>query len=109
MILYLLAVIGVGLMISSLVRTQQQAILGAFLFLVPSVLLSGFATPIANMSAVIQPLTYINPMRYFLVIVRGVFLEGISADLVAQQLWPLALIAIATLASANWLFRHRIS
>lgn len=109
MTLYLLAVIGVGLMISSLVRTQQQAILGAFFFLVPSVLLSGFATPIANMSAAIQPLTYINPMRYFLVIVRGIFLEGMSADLVTQQLWPLALIAIATLASANWLFRHRMS
>lgn len=109
MTLYLLAVIGVGLMISSLVRTQQQAILGAFLFLVPSVLLSGFATPIANMSEAVQPLTYLNPMRYFLVIVRGLFLEGMSTDLVAQQLWPLALIAIATLASANWLFRHRMS
>ena len=109
MILYLLAVIGVGLMISSLVRTQQQAILGAFLFLVPSVLLSGFATPIANMSEAIQPLTYLNPMRYFLVIVRGLFLEGMSAGLVAQQLWPLAVIAVATLASANWLFRHRLS
>ncbi|MGD8608341.1 MAG: ABC transporter permease [Myxococcales bacterium] len=109
MILYLLAVIGVGLMISSLVRTQQQAILGAFLFLVPSVLLSGFATPIANMSEAIKPLTYLNPMRYFLIIVRGLFLEGMSADLVAQQLWPLALIAVVTLASAHWLFRHRLS
>ncbi len=48
-------------------------------------------------------------MRYFLVILRGLFLEGMSADLVAQQLWPLALIAIATLASTNWLFRHRMS
>ena len=109
MTLYLLAVVGVGLMISSLVRTQQQAILGAFLFLVPSVLLSGFATPIANMSEPIQLFTYLNPMRYFLVIVRGLFLEGLSAELVAQQLWPLALIAVATLASANWLFRHRLS
>jgi len=109
MILYLLAVIGVGLMISSLVRTQQQAILGAFLFLVPAIILSGFATPIANMSHVIQPLTYVNPMRYFLVIVRGLFLQGLPAELVAQQLWPLALIAIASLTAAGWLFRNRLT
>jgi len=109
MILYLLAVIGVGLMISSLVRTQQQAILGAFLFLVPAVILSGFATPIANMSEWIQPITWVNPMRYFLVIVRGLFLQGMSPELVAQQLWPLALIALASLSAANWLFRNRLS
>jgi ABC-2 type transport system permease protein len=109
MILFLLAVIGVGLMISSLVRTQQQAILGAFLFLVPAIILSGFATPIANMSDLIQPLTYINPMRYFLVIVRGLFVQGMAADLVAQQLWPLALIAACTLSAAGWLFRNRLS
>jgi ABC-2 type transport system permease protein len=109
MILFLLAVIGVGLMISSLVRTQQQAILGAFLFLVPAIILSGFATPIANMSEAIQPLTYVNPLRYFLVIVRGIFLQGMPAELVAQQLWPLALIAIASLAAAGWLFRNRLA
>ena len=109
MILFLLAVIGVGLMISSLVRTQQQAILGAFLFLVPAIILSGFATPIANMSRAIQPLTYVNPMRYFLLIVRGLFLEGMPAGLVAEQLWPLALIAAASLTAAGWLFRNRLS
>lgn len=109
MVLYLLAVIGVGLMISSLVRTQQQAILGAFLFLVPAIILSGFATPIANMSEVLQPLTYVNPMRYFLVVVRGIFLQGMPAELVAQELWPLALIAIASLTAAGWLFRNRLA
>lgn len=109
MILFLLAVIGVGLMISSLVRTQQQAILGAFLFLVPAIILSGFATPIANMSEAIQPLTYLNPMRYFLVIVRGLFLQGMPADLIARQLWPLALIAVTSLSAAGWLFRNRLA
>jgi ABC-2 type transport system permease protein len=109
MALFLLAVIGVGLMISSLVRTQQQAILGAFLFLVPTIILSGFATPIANMSRAIQPITYLIPLRYFLVIVRGIFLQGMPAQLVAQQLWPLALIAIASLAAAGWLFRNRLA
>ena len=108
MVLYLLAVIGVGLMISSLVQTQQQAILGAFLFLVPSVVLSGFATPVANMAEAVQPITALNPMRYFLVVVRGLFLQGMPAELVARELWPLALIASATLFAAGWLFRNRL-
>lgn len=75
----------------------------------PAIILSGFATPIANMSDAVQPLTYLNPMRYFLVIVRGLFLQGLPAPLVAQQLWPLALIAAASLGAAGWLFRNRMS
>ena len=105
---YILAVIGVGLMISSVSRTQQKAILGAFLFVVPAVILSGFATPIANMPPVIQDLTLINPMRYFLIIVRGTFLEGLPDALVYDLLWPMALIAALTLAGASWMFRHRL-
>lgn len=106
--LYIIAVIGVGLMISSISRTQQQAILGAFLFVVPAVILSGFATPIANMPPIIQDLTLVNPMRYFLVIVRGTFLEGLPADLIYKRLWPMALIALVTLTGAAWMFRHRM-
>jgi len=106
--LYILAVIGVGLMISSIARTQQQAILGAFLFVVPAVILSGFATPIANMPQMIQDLTLVNPMRYFLIIVRGTFLEGLPAPLVYARLWPMALIAAASLTGAGWMFRHRL-
>lgn len=105
---YILAVIGVGLMISSISRTQQQAILGAFLFVVPAIILSGFATPIANMPTVIQNLTLINPMRYFLIIVRGTFLEDLPAIYVYAQLWPMALIALITLTGAGWMFRHRL-
>jgi len=107
--LFLLSAVGVGLMISSLAVTQQQGILGAFLFLVPSVILSGFATPIANMPEFVQYLTLINPMRYFLVILRGVFLEGDSYALLFDQYWPMVIIAIVTLAMAGWLFRHRIN
>jgi ABC-2 type transport system permease protein len=106
--LYILAVIGIGLMISSVSRTQQQAILGAFLFVVPAVILSGFATPIANMPPSIQHLTFINPMRYFLIIVRGTFLEGLPAELVYARLWPMAVIAAATLTGASWMFRRRL-
>jgi len=106
--LFLLANIGIGLMISSLAVTQQQGLLGAFLFLVPAVILSGFATPIANMPEAVQYLTLINPMRYFLIIVRGVFLEGAGFELLAAQYWPMAVIALLSLSSAGWLFRRRM-
>ncbi len=107
-VLFVFSVIGVGLMISSLAVTQQQGLLGAFLFIVPAIILSGFATPIANMPPLVQNLTLINPLRYFLIIVRGVFLEGLPAEVLFAQYWPLALIGIVTLSCASWLFRHRM-
>ncbi|MGB8273884.1 MAG: ABC transporter permease [Alphaproteobacteria bacterium] len=106
--LFLLSTTGVGLMISSLAATQQQAILGTFLFVVPAVILSGFATPVANMPLLVQHLTLVNPMRYFLVIVRGSFLEAMPVALVVQELWPMALIAAVTLVAAALLFRRRL-
>lgn len=108
MVLFLLSAVGVGLMISSLAVTQQQGLLGAFLFMVPAVILSGFATPIANMPEAVQIITYINPLRYFLVVLRGVFLEGASYPLLMNQYWPMALIGLVNLAVAGWLFRHRM-
>ncbi len=107
-VLFVLAVIGVGLMISSLAVTMQQGLLGAFLFLVPAVILSGFTTPIANMPVLVQDLTYLNPMRYFMVILRGEFLEGTSFHLLTGQFWPLAVIGLVNLTLAGWLFRHRM-
>ncbi|MBZ7925475.1 ABC transporter permease [Ensifer adhaerens] len=107
-IFYLASVVGLGLFISALSMTQQQAILGAFLFMVPAMLLSGFATPIENMPTWLQPITYINPLRYFLVIVKGVFLKDIPAVEVARQTIPLSMIAIVTLSAASWLFRRRL-
>ena len=89
LIIYLAAVIGVGLFISSLSTTQQQAILGAFLFAAPAILLSGFATPIENMPAWLQPLTMVNPLRHFLVVVKGVFLKGLPASEVLLNTVPL--------------------
>jgi ABC-2 type transport system permease protein len=108
-VLFVLAAIGIGLMISSLALTLQQAVLGAFLFMVPAVILSGFATPIANMPAAVQALTYADPLRYFLVVLRGVFLEGTPLSLLVHQLWPMAVIAAVTLTMAAWLFRHRLN
>ena len=107
-VLFLVSAIGVGLMISSLAVTMQQALLGAFLFLTPAIILSGFTTPIANMPPLVQKLTLLNPMRYFLVILRGVFLEGATAKLLVHQLWPMALIGLVSLLIAGSLFRRRL-
>lgn len=106
--LFLLSAIGVGLMISSMSVTQQQGLLGAFMFLVPAIILSGFSTPIANMPPLVQKLTYLNPMRYFMVILRGVFLEGTPFSLLIDQFWPLAVIGLMTMLSAALLFRRRM-
>src|SRR4029453_4821778 len=78
---------GLGLFVSTISATQQQAMMTAsFFFLIPMVFLSGFVFPIENMPAIIQPFTYLIPLRYFLVIVRGIFLKGIGLEL----LWPQA-------------------
>jgi len=105
---FLLSAIGIGLMISSISVTQQQGLMGAFLFLVPAVILSGFATPIENMPQLVQAVTYLNPMRYFLIIVRSSFLEGASFDLLWNLYWPMIIIGIATLTAAGMLFRNRM-
>ena len=105
---FLLSTVGMGLMISSLSVTQQQGLLGAFLFIVPSIVLSGFATPIANMPHWVQQVTLLNPLRYFLVILHGVFLEGTPFHLLLDQFWPMAVIGLVNLALAGYLFRHRL-
>lgn len=107
--LFLLSCIGIGLMISSIAVTQQQGMLGAFLFMVPAITLSGFSTPIANMPAPIQWLTCAIPLRYFLVIVRSVFLEGGTVGLQMKQYWPMLVIGCGCLAMASFLFRRRMS
>lgn len=107
-LVFLLAIVGIGLVISSIAKTQQQAILGAFTFMVPGVLLSGFATPIENMPPWLAWVTCANPLRYFLVLSKGIFLEGMDLRIATMSLWPLLLIAAVTLGSAAWLFRHRM-
>ena len=108
LVFFLFSSLSMGLMISSLAVTQQQGLLGAFLFLVPSVMLSGFATPIANMPVWMQHLTLVNPMRYFLVIIRGVFLQGTPFHLLTGQLWPMAVIGLVNMTIAGFLFRRRL-
>jgi ABC-2 type transport system permease protein len=108
MIFYSLALAGFGLLISSICATQQQAFLGVFSFLMPAVLLSGYASPIDNMPRWLQYLDWANPMRHFIVIVKGLFLKDIGLAPLLRSLYPLLVIAVATLGAANWLFRKRV-
>lgn len=109
MFFYLLAVIGIGLFISAISATQQQAILGAFVFASPAVLLSGFMSPVENMPDWMQLATQINPLRHFLVVAQGVFLKDLPLFEVARNTFPLVLIATITLPASAWLLRKKVS
>lgn len=104
---YLLSTLGLGLFISSISNTQQQAMMTTtFFFLTPMIYLSGFVFPIENMPAWIQPFTYLIPLRYFLIMVRGIFLKGVGLETLWPQAaallaWGLAVITLATLRSSK--------
>lgn len=98
---YVLATLGLGLLVSTVSQTQQQAMMTTiFLFLMPMVYLSGFIFPIENMPWAIQLVTYLIPLRYFLVIVRGIFLKGVGLDVLWPQAAALALWALVVLSLA---------
>lgn len=107
-IFYLLSVIGVGLFISSLSKTQQQAFLGTFVFITPAVLLSGYASPIDNIPFWLERISLANPIRHFIVIVQGVFLKAMPLMQVLANTVPLIIISVFTLSAAAWLFRRRM-
>ena len=106
---YLLPTLGVGLLISTISRTQQQAMMSTFFFYFPAFLLSGFVFPIANMPQVVQWLTYANPLRHFLVIIRGIFLKGVGLDVLWPQLAALAVIGLVTLWAASRRFHKTLA
>lgn len=109
MTVYLAAIVGIGLFISSLASTQQQAVIGLFIYMVPAVLLSGYATPVENMPDWLQWLTQTNPITHFIVICKGVFLRAVPAEVIFRHTWPMALIAAAMLSAGAWLFRRRVA
>lgn len=106
--IYLLSVLGIGLLISTISRTQQQAMMATFLFYIPAVLLSGFMFPIENMPEIIQYGTYINPLRYFLVIIRGIFLKGNGISILWPQMLSLLALGIIVMTLSSLRFRKRI-
>jgi len=107
--LFLLAAVGIGLLVSSVAATMQQAMLFSFVLVMPFTLLSGLTTPLSSMPKVLQDITLVNPLRYAIDIVQRVYLEGAGLSLLLPDLWPLASIAAVTLAAAAWMFRHRLT
>ncbi len=95
--LYIMTTLGIGLLISTMSSTQQQAMMSTFFFYFPAVLLSGFMFPIANMPVAVQWLTYGNPLRYFLVIIRGIFLKGVGPSVLWPQMLMLLCMGVGTL------------
>ena len=102
------AVVGIGLCISALSSSMQQAMLFSFTLLMPMILLSGFATPLTSMPKVLQYATLLNPARYGVEFTRRIYLEGAGLTEVVQILWPLALISVLTLGAASKLFRSKL-
>jgi len=106
--LFLLSSLGVGLFISTVSATQQQAMMTTFFFILPAFMLSGFVFPIANMPEVVQWMTYLNPLRFFLVIIRGIFLKGVGMAVLWPQFVALTLLGALVFAGAIGRFRKRL-
>lgn len=106
--IYLVSVLGIGLFISTISRTQQQALMATFLYFAPAILLSGFMFPIENMPTLVQYTTYVNPLRYILVIIRGIFLKGSGIAILWPQMLSLALLGLLLLAVSALRFKKKI-
>lgn len=107
--LYLLSALGIGLFISTISSTQQQALMSTFFFFQPAMLLSGFVFPIANMPEPIQYLTWLNPLRYYLVVIRGIFLKGSGPGVLWPEMLALLALGAAVLAVSTLRFRKRLA
>ncbi len=99
-ILFLLCMLGVGLLISTVSSTQQQAMVTAFFFIMPAITFSGFGFPISTMPQWLQYLTYLSPLRYFLVVLRGTYLKGVGMEILWPQMLAMATLGIGLLTIA---------
>jgi ABC-2 type transport system permease protein len=107
-VLFLMSSVGIGLFLSTISSTQQQAQISAFFFAQPAFILSGFAFPLENMPQWLQYITYINPLRYFLIIIRGVFLKGIGLDILWPQFLALIILGGLTILFSSLRFQKRL-
>lgn len=105
---FLFSIVGLGLFISSISSTQQQGILGAFVLMVPYILMSGFATPVENMPQWLIPFTDIISLKYFLILLKGVFLKDINFDMAISLIVPMLALGFISLIFASWMFRKKI-
>lgn len=106
--IYLFTTLGIGLFISTISTTQQEAMMSVFLFFMPATLLSGFAYPIANMPMPVQYLTIFNPLRYFMVVIRSIFLKGVGMEIIWNQLLPLMVMGAAIITISSIKFRKSL-
>jgi len=107
-ILFLMSSVGIGLFISTISSTQQQAQISTFFFMMPAFILSGFAFPLENMPEWLQYITYANPLRYFLIIIRGVFLKGNGLDILWPEMLALAILGGLTILLSSLRFQKRL-
>jgi ABC-2 type transport system permease protein len=106
--IFLLSTLGIGLFISTVSATQQQAMMTTFFVLLPSFMLSGFIFPISNMPKVVQAITYLNPLRFFLEIIRGIFLKGVGMVVLWPQFAAMTILGVVFLAGAVSRFHKRL-
>jgi ABC-2 type transport system permease protein len=106
---FLLSSVGLGLFISTIASTQQQAMMAANLFLMPAVLLSGLIFPIANMPVIFQYLTKLNPLMYYIIVVRGIFLVGAGLNLLWPEVLSMTVLGLALLALAVARFKEHVA
>jgi ABC-2 type transport system permease protein len=107
--IYLFTTLGIGLFISTISTTQQEAMMSVFLFYMPTMLLSGFAYPIANMPKLIQWFTFFNPLRYFMVVIRSIFLKGVGIDILWMQLLPLLVMGLIVITLSALRFGRKLA
>jgi ABC-2 type transport system permease protein len=106
--LFLMSTLGSGLFLSTISQTQQQAMMSAFFVIFLAMLLSGFAFPVDNMPPAVQWLTMINPVRWFMEIIRGLYLKGVGLGILWKQFGMLLLIGTAVLGTAVVRFRKTV-
>ena len=109
LLMFTVASVGIGLSISALAASMQQAMLYSFVLMMPMMLLSGLTTPVANMPEAMKWITSINPLRYAIDLIRRVYLEGVGLGTVMGDIIPLLIISAVTLPLAAWLFRNRLA
>lgn len=107
-VLFLMSSVGIGLFISTISSTQQQAQISTFFFSMPAFILSGFVFPLENLPQWLQYITYINPLRYFLTIIRGVFLKGIGLDILWPQMLAMAVLGGLMIFLSSLRFQKRL-
>jgi ABC-2 type transport system permease protein len=107
-ILFLLCQLGVGLLISTVSSTQQQAMVTSFFFIMPAITFSGFGFPISTMPQWLQQITYLDPLRYFLVVIRGVYLKGVGMDVLWPQMAGMAVLGAGVLTLSVFRFHKAL-